>query len=75
MLTVEHLNGTPVTGVPDVADTVTVINPALIPAGAELFIFYFNSGNAHAGSAGLAASLIDTSSYTCRNATQPPANP
>jgi hypothetical protein len=66
VLSAEKPNGAPAKGSLG-ADTVTVINPAAIPAGAELFIGYFNSDNA------LAANLIDPSSYTCTNATQPPA--
>jgi hypothetical protein len=40
-------------------DTVTVINPALMPAGTELFFGYFNSNHA------LATRLIYKNSYTC----------
>jgi hypothetical protein len=68
VVTAQQPNGRPVKGRPG-AGTVTVINPAAIPAGTELFIGYFNSDNT------VAASLIDTSSYTCTNATQPPATP
>jgi hypothetical protein len=68
VVTAEQPNGTPVQGSPG-ASTLTVINPAAIPAGAELFIGYFNSDHT------LAASLIDRGSYTCRYATEPPATP
>jgi hypothetical protein len=47
------------------AHTVTVINPAALPAGTELFFGYFS--NVHA----VFTDLIDTSSYTCSNG-QPP---
>jgi hypothetical protein len=43
------------------ARTVTVINPAAIPSGTELFFGY--STSAHA----LFTDLIYTSSYTCSN--------
>jgi hypothetical protein len=67
VVTAEHPNGSPVKGRPG-AGIVTVIHPAAIPAGTELFVGYFNSDNT------LAFSLVDTGSYTCTNATQPPAN-
>lgn len=54
----------PAKGVP--ADTVTVINPAAMPSGTELFFGYFNSDHL------LSSGLIYTSSYTCSNG-QPPA--
>ncbi len=41
------------------ADAVTVINPAAMPAGTELFFGYFNSDRT------LTGNLIYTSSYTC----------
>jgi hypothetical protein len=49
--------------------TVTVINPAAMPSGTELFFGYFNSDHA------LFFDLIYTRSYTCSNGAQPPANP
>ncbi len=52
-----------------VAHTVTVINPAAMPSGTELFFSYVNTGHA------LFFDLIYTSSYTCNNGPQPPANP
>ena len=51
------------------ADTVTVINPAAMPSGTELFFGYFSSDH------GLFFDLIYTSSYTCSNGQQPPATP
>lgn len=51
------------------AHTVTVINPAAMPPGTELFFGYFNSDHA------LFFDLIYTKSYTCNNGPQPPANP
>ncbi len=50
-----------------VAHTVTVINPAAMPSGTELFFGYFNSDHA------LFFDLIYTNSYTCSNG-QPPAS-
>ena len=47
----------------------TVINPAAMPSGTELFFGY--SSTIHA----LFTDLIYTSSYTCNNGPQPPANP
>jgi hypothetical protein len=41
------------------ADAVTVINPAAMPAGTELFFGYFNSDRT------LTGNLIYTNSYTC----------
>jgi len=41
------------------ADAVTVINPAAMPAGTELFFGYFN------GDRTLTGNLIYTGSYTC----------
>ena len=41
------------------AHNVTVINPAAMPAGTELYFGYFSSDRL------LFADLIDTSSYTC----------
>ena len=70
VLTVQLANGTPVPKpTPAVktpanfvpADTMTVINPAAMPSGTELFFGYFNSDH------GLLFSLIYTSSYTCSN--------
>jgi hypothetical protein len=49
--------------------TVTVINPAAVPSGTELFFGYFNSDHA------VFFDLIYTRSYTCSNGPQPPANP
>jgi len=43
------------------AHTVTVINPAAIPTGTELFFSYSGTDQA------VFADLIDTSSYTCTN--------
>ena len=79
VLTVQLANGTPLpkpspavkTVVPAnfvPADIVTVINPAAMPSGTELFFGYFNSDH------GLFFDLIYTSSYTCSNG-QPPATP
>jgi hypothetical protein len=50
------------------AGTRTVINPAAMPTGTELFFSYVNSGHA------LFFDLIYTSSYTCSNAL-PPGGP
>jgi hypothetical protein len=52
-----------------IADTVTVINPAKMPSGTELFFGYFNSDHA------LFVDLIRTSSYACSNGQEPPAAP
>ena len=49
---------------------VTVINPAAMPAGTELFLGYFNSGRIHA----LQPGLIYTRSYTCSTGL-PPGGP
>jgi hypothetical protein len=49
-----------------IADTKTVINPAAIPAGTELFFGYSSTGHA------LFFDLIYTHSYTCASG-QPPA--
>jgi hypothetical protein len=49
--------------------TVTVINPAAMPSGTELFFGYFNSDHA------LFFDLIYTRSYTCSSGPQPPASP
>ncbi len=46
--------------------TVTVINPAAMPPGTELFFGYFNTNALFTG-------LIYTSSYTCSNGQPPPA--
>ena len=51
-----------------VARTVTVINPAAIPSGTELFLDYSSSDHT------LFTDLIYTSSYTCSTG-QPPATP
>ena len=48
--------------------TVTVINPAKMPSGTELFFSYFNSGHL------LFFDLIYTSSHTCSNGL-PPSGP
>ena len=59
-LSVQLPDGTPVApNQPVPADAVTVINPAAMPAGTELFFGYFNSDRT------LAGNLIYTSSYTC----------
>lgn len=58
-LSIQLPDGTPVTGNPVPADAVTVINPAAMPAGTELFFGYFNSNSL------LTGGLIYTSSYTC----------
>jgi hypothetical protein len=50
------------------AGTRTVINPAAMPTGTELFFSYVNSGHA------LFFDLIYTNSYTCSNAL-PPGGP
>jgi hypothetical protein len=50
------------------AGTRTVINPAAMPSGTELFFSYVNSGHA------LFFDLIYTSSYTCSNGL-PPGGP
>ncbi|HEY6314134.1 MAG TPA: hypothetical protein VIY52_25510 [Streptosporangiaceae bacterium] len=78
VLSVQLPDGTPVPGparpVPSsdlnriVAKTVTVINPAAIPSGTELFFGYFNSDHA------VFFDLIYTSSYTCSNGL-PPGGP
>ena len=52
-----------------VAHTVTVINPAAMPSGTELFFGYFNSGHL------LSFGLIYTSFYTCSNGQPPPVTP
>ena len=52
-----------------VAHTVTVINPAAMPSGTELFFGYFNSDQA------LFFDLIYTNSYTCSNGQPPTAIP
>ena len=78
VLTVQHANGaalpnqspavkTPANFVP--AKTVTVINPAAMPSGTELFFDYVNSDH------GLFFDLIYTSTYTCNNGQQPSAAP
>ena len=64
VLTVERPDGTPVLSGPhrvSIDNDVTVINPAAMPTGTELFIGYFNSGRIHE----LHPGLIYTSSYTC----------
>ena len=59
-LSVQLPDGTPVApNQPVPADAVTVISPAAMPAGTELFFGYFNSDRT------LAGNLIYTSSYTC----------
>jgi hypothetical protein len=59
-LSLQLPGGTPVApNQPVPADAVTVINPAAMPAGTELFFGYFNSDRT------LAGNLIYTSSYTC----------
>ena len=59
-LSLQLPDGTPVApNQPVPADAVTVINPAAMPAGTELFFGYFNSDRT------LAGGLIYTSSYTC----------
>ncbi len=64
-LSLQLPDGTPVTGNPVPADAVSVINPAAMPAGTELFFGYFNSASV------LTGNLIYTSSYTCSSS--PPA--
>ena len=54
---------TPGRQVPIPPDTVTVINPAAMPAGTELFFDYLHHG--------LAGGLIYTRSYTCGNGLPP----
>jgi queuine/archaeosine tRNA-ribosyltransferase len=46
---------------------VTVINPAAMPAGTELFLGYVNTGRVHA----LNARLIYANSYTCSTGVPP----
>jgi hypothetical protein len=58
-LSLQLPDGTPVSGNPVPADAVTVINPAAMPAGTELFFGYFNSDRT------LTGNLIYTDSYTC----------
>ena len=58
-LSLQLPDGTPVSGNPVPADAVTVINPAAMPAGTELFFGYFNSDRT------LTGNLIYASSYTC----------
>ena len=59
-LSVQLPDGTPVApNQPVPADAVTVINPAAMPAGTELFFGYFNSDRT------LTGNLIYTSSYSC----------
>ena len=48
-----------------------VINPAAIPAGAELFFNYFTTDKSQE----VAANLIDASSYTCRSHQSPVVTP
>lgn len=52
-----------------VAHTETVINPAKMPAGTELFFGYFNSDHA------LFFDLIHARSYVCASGAQPPSAP
>jgi hypothetical protein len=59
-LSLQLPDGTPVSpNQPVPSDAVTVINPAAMPAGTELFFGYFNSTTT------LMSGLIYTSSYTC----------
>jgi len=59
-LSLQLPDGAPVSpNQPVPADAVTVINPAAMPAGTELFFGYFNSDRT------LTGNLIYTSSYTC----------
>jgi hypothetical protein len=59
-LSLQLPDGTPVSpNQPVPADAVTVINPAAMPAGTELFFGYFNSDRT------LTGNLIYTSSYSC----------
>ncbi len=63
VLTVELPDGSPVTGTPGSrvqipGDAVNVIDPAAIPAGAELFFDYLNNHS-------LMFHLIDAGSHTC----------
>lgn len=59
-LSVQLPDGTPVTPNQEIpSDAVTVINPAAMPAGSELYFGYFEHDHL------LAGGLIYTSSYTC----------
>ncbi len=78
VLTVQHGDGSPVPGPAPAVQarasfvppaTVTVIKPAALPSGTELFFDYVN------GDHGLFFDLIYTGSYTCSNGQQPPAAP
>jgi len=65
-LSLQLPDGTPVSGnQPVPADAVTVISPAAMPAGTELFFGYFNNAST------LTGNLIYSSSYTCSSS--PPA--
>ncbi len=65
-LSLQLPDGTPVSpNQPVPSDAVTVINPAAMPAGTELFFGYFNNNRT------LTGNLIYTSSYTCSS--NPPA--
>ena len=65
-LSLQLPDGTPVSGnQPVPADAVTVIDPAAMPAGTELFFGYFNNAST------LTGNLIYSSSYTCSSS--PPA--
>jgi hypothetical protein len=65
-LSLQLPDGTPVSpNQPVPSDAVTVINPAAMPAGTELFFGYFDSNST------LTGNLIYTSSYTCSS--NPPA--
>lgn len=64
-LSLQLPDGTTVPPGPVPADAVTVINPAAMPAGTELFFGYFNDTRT------LTGNLIYTSSYTC--SPSPPA--
>ena len=65
-LSLQLPDGTPVSpDQPVPSDAVTVINPAAMPAGTELFFGYFNDTSM------LTGNLIYTSSYTC--SPNPPA--
>ncbi len=65
-LSLQLPDGTPVSpNQPVPSDVVTVINPAAMPAGTELFFGYFDSNRT------LAGNLIYTNSYTCSS--NPPA--
>jgi hypothetical protein len=70
VLSIQLPDGTPIG--PDGSvppDAVTVINPAAMPAGTELFFGYFNNSTA------LVGSIIYTGSYTCSSSPPAPSHP